>query len=256
MKILSIDWDYFFPSSVLYDWAHMESPLMIDIVWQLRCGHIHPRTKEEVLDHYLPNVPDGFWDFVINRFKIPVVVADSHFHIWDMIGSAYDGESIHIDSIDAHHDCGYANDDPEMVRCSNWAHQCRLVHYVDTMTLIYPEWRKEEEEGWDEDSIRPEEITTSLPDPQEYDVIFACRSGAWTPPWCDADFMKFLKDGGFKSIEAPFDDILTKVRYPATMEEALKVRATHREAFVTASVSSSSFIKIRQEKGSKVKEEM
>ena len=30
--------------------------------------------------------------------------------------------------------------------------------------------------------------------PREYDIVFVCRSGAWTPPWTDDKWITFVRE--------------------------------------------------------------
>ena len=260
MRILTIDWDFFFPSPIGYDWGHGESPLLVDLIWPLRCDHVHMSSGKEVLEHYLPDVPEGFWNIVTNRSKLPVIVGDSHAYIWYIIREIDPLEDgfVELTNIDAHHDCGYHNDDDENVRCSNWAGVSKMVGYVEYYRLFYPEWRKEEKEGFDESlsfDHRPEEVEMGiLPPPQDYDVVYVCRSGAWTPPWCDGDFRAWIESAGFKEVQTPYDEIMTTSRPPATMEEAKKVRDDFRKMRPIAGntnfleVPSSQFMNVKQEK--------
>jgi len=61
--------------------------------------------------------------------------------------------------------------------------------------------------------------------PDEFDVVdlHVCRSGCWTPPWHDAQFLEFIKDAPTSvrlpmQIDdwCPFDD-----RYNGEMKEAI-----------------------------------
>jgi len=114
MKILSIDWDYFFPNSEMYDWGENENIFAsFEIIWQKRLSDLNRITKKSVLDEYKPTIPTDFWFIISNNPYI--FVADSHDYIWNFLNKA------EVYSLDAHHDCGYYLN-KNKVDCGNWAH--------------------------------------------------------------------------------------------------------------------------------------
>ena len=76
-NILSIDWDYFFPTTDNYDWgANEEYTLYLETIWVTRCADKNYVTKKNVLDEYKPKVPKDFWSIVLNDPSI--YVGESH----------------------------------------------------------------------------------------------------------------------------------------------------------------------------------
>ena len=228
-RILSIDWDYFFPDSMPYDMGHSErhGPLMQEILWSTRAASHHQVSGQSLLDHYIPTIPPGFWDIVKGVPK-QVYVADSHLKIWVVISPLLFAQ---VTSLDAHHDCAY---NPQrklsaktIVDCGNWGYWSRQTFNTGRLDLWYPGWRKSSPEqfGGRQRAYKPTTLNYGLPAPAEYDFVFICRSGAWTPPWFDKDFLWFSQSlGRQKCLEnvEPRDLTMEKARETAAHWEAQK----------------------------------
>jgi hypothetical protein len=186
MKILSIDWDYYFPDSFAYDWGHQEKVFFLEAIWQIRTTNHNLITGKEAMDEFVPTIPKDFWKRVLKEGTTPpIFVAESHASI-----SALPFTGASVTNLDAHHDCGYGRN--PSLECGNWA--SHLGSRIKEYHLCYPEWRKIGAEGKSE--RQPDSIINGLPEPENYDIIFVCRSGCWTPPWYDTKFRSFLKQSG------------------------------------------------------------
>lgn len=202
MKLLTVDWDYFFPmpnpdsdeSFMLYDWAQSESEFLIRHIWESRAqGFVMNGLP-------LPRVEgwSGFW----NQFKI---ADDATLYMGESHLFAIDPEVREdIDEVwlfDAHHDAGYRGDESilrdgeERWECENWMVWYDLIGA--DLHVRYPEWR-----AWALDR-EPEPMATldrqvvsetNMPDDVVFDRIYVCRSGAWVPPWCDAEFNAWAEE--------------------------------------------------------------
>lgn len=208
MKLLSIDWDYFFPmleedGSALYDWGHREVTLYIDgPLWPMRAGAF----MRQGLD--LPGVNDhwtGFWDRF--RFAEGAQLYFGESHSWAADQRVTEGIT-GLWSYDAHHDCGYHPEDLTLAMtqgrydCGSWV-LCYWPQIADVRThwddpldihVRYPgwkDWRSAEESC----SIFDVDRATDLMGEETpvFDRVFVCRSGAWVPPWCDLDYEKFVE---------------------------------------------------------------
>jgi len=223
MNILSIDWDYFFPDSMPYDWGHNENNfLYYDIIWQTRVSSINIFTREECLEAFIPTIPNDFWNIVTNRPKL--YVADSHFRIWSMLDMIGNVKS--ITNLDAHHDCGYRlpKIDDDFVDCGNWGRWAVLLGKTDELNLHYPQWRQGEEEWSDENQpLELNNVSYELPKPQDYDAIFVCRSSSWTPPWFDGLFETLIDNAPFSSKEI-IDNSLDIKRSITNIEDACSIK--------------------------------
>jgi hypothetical protein len=204
MRLLSIDWDYFVPSidqdflpapggRVPYAFGGGETfpDHMIDALWDSRAavlamrGGALPGTSGEERD---------FWDrFRIDRHAV-LYYADSHAQA----AHAAVREGItSVWSFDAHHDCGYegALEDVDRlgwVGCANW--MCYYFLRGAELHVRYPAWRR--------DALMRElpplcPVERQLDDgeipAESFDMIFICRSSAWTPPWLDDAFDTLLR---------------------------------------------------------------
>jgi len=221
-KILSIDWDYFFPNSEPYDWGTNEdNPVYRDVVWATRCFWLNPFTKREAIFEYLPTVPQDFWSIVTNRPKL--YIADSHRDIWKLL-QTFPGCS--VTNLDAHHDCGYQGILRDRVDCGNWGHHGRTFiagKLISELHLCYPRWRLTEEEP--APVTDPTTVSYLPPEPQDYDAVFLCRSSCWCPPWRDTDFKKLIESSQLH--HSSLDPDFLERRRP-TLTEALKIRRQHR----------------------------
>ena len=227
MRILSIDWDYFFPPSQEYDWgAHEDNPIFHEVIWYARCNARNIITREHVLDEYIPTIPDTFWNIVTNN--PPMVVSNSHLGIWPYIK---DNRDIYLTNIDAHHDCGYGTEEEtkrmlcsrsSQIDCSNWGLFGCYEHKIRQFIQVYPLWRSTHVESW-ESSPKSSAVglvweeQCQLPMPKAYDLVFVCRSSCWTPPWYDTRFSEFLDESG---LEYEFLDRLVQRERSPDLEEA------------------------------------
>jgi len=222
MKILSIDWDFFFPDSTPYDWGHRESPLFIDMLWSTRTASHNPFTKKSVIEEYRPEVPKDFWRIVTNR-PSRLLMAESHCHIFDLLIFPEPAEVVNLD---AHHDLGYGPGDKDLncIHAGNWVWAAKKMKCVSSYTLCYPEWRRGHEEPRKKDKTK---VVYGLPEPAEYDMVFICRSGAWTPPWYDDQFW-MLTEGAMSGSR---DTHVELHKRELTMATALKLRKKDEKVF-------------------------
>ena len=84
MKILSIDWDYFFPDSSPYDWGHNESMFYLEAIWPMRLASVNMWTGQEAFSEYVPTIPRNFWKRVVKN-KPEIYYAESHASIAGML---------------------------------------------------------------------------------------------------------------------------------------------------------------------------
>jgi len=213
MKILSIDWDYFYPDSAPYDWgANEEKGIFYEIIWSIRASNRNLVTQAFALDEYVPTIPRNFWKRVVSNNPAVMMVADSHFALFDLLRNA------DLTHLDAHHDCGYCDigkdfqSDQAHVDCGNWGRWGKFMGKIETNRLYYPEWRKEYDETKPPTWIL-DEMNYGLPEPEDYDMIFVCRSSCWTPPWFDKKFRSFVQRA--PAMKKQFmDDMCQKIRKP------------------------------------------
>lgn len=202
-RILSVDWDFFFPipyddDDYLYDWGHQENPLYISsTLWSIRAA-MFIRAKKK-----LPKTNGAEQDFwknfnQLNLSKINLYYADSHVKITDLqpiLSSFY----YVVDNYDAHHDC-YVTPEQSIkdryVDCSSWT--LKFWSSKGSIHWIYPQWMDKRRIKADQPvCVMASSKFVENPTPYRapvYDAVFVCRSGAWTPPWTDEQFLQFVAD--------------------------------------------------------------
>lgn len=204
--LLSVDWDYFFPSGektdkwALWDWGHSEKfgAELLQVLWQSRAVGFR---------HYKMDLPDTsgeeltFW----NRFKFSddckLFVGDSHK------GAIRPEVSLSIFEVwnyDAHADCGYHKDAlknikrDQRVACEDWMLGYNIVNALDGSDLHvrYPSWRDYAMTDEPKPSLKgvDRQVDDQKPVDIIFDRIFIARSGAWVPPWLDDKWERFIDD--------------------------------------------------------------
>jgi hypothetical protein len=210
MRILSIDWDYFFPDISEYDFITNESvPLFYETIWTLRTACKSIFNKKDIIDDYIPNIPSDFWSIMINR--PPLFVSEKHSDILSILSNSI------VYHLDAHHDCGYQED--KNCNSGNWGMVGLRCKLIKELHLYYPAWRIPRQEN--DPMFAPTSIHFDLPAAQRYDRVFVCRSGCWTPPWFDLQFQAFITASKCKI--NIIDDYALVLRKPS-MAEAIKCR--------------------------------
>ena len=186
---LTIDWDYFIPEDLTWDLSHKESQFYHSTLWGTR-GHLIRKmvtTGEE----------NDFWPRLWNKISPPesTIVTDSHLGIWDDAG-------LHLSRtvviIDQHHDV-FNDASTGKVDCANW-----LAAWLGNDDKRRAIWVKAPHTWEDEiPSYARRKITVlknieNLPSLLTPIGCHICRSGAWTPPWLDGKFKKFVQRSGMK----------------------------------------------------------
>jgi hypothetical protein len=199
LRLLSVDWDYFFPVPVpgqpdhaLYDWSHADSPFFRDLVWDGRAAAFLANGRD------LPTTTGadvGFWSRFAFAPGARLIVADSHACL--ALPALLEGVA-EVVSFDAHHDAGYKPESLAVVErgrwhCDTWAilYQGEGAH-VD---VRYPPWLDrpgrtpgDREAGPLVDVLLSRTIDQGGPEPGPFDRAFLCRSAGWMPPWLDDRF--------------------------------------------------------------------
>jgi len=196
-NILSIDWDYFFPDVAPYDWGHTEnrSPMPQQLLWTIRAGNGDMYGKNRpAIDYIKPSGAEkNFWNYIKFKEHSLLAICESHSDLHAIVDKVLVAKKIGVWNFDAHHDL-YHKDELD---CANWPHHLITDGYIKLKDyhLIMPAWAKEANvmcnSAYRRDRV---DVRYDMPeDLPEFDMIFICRSGAWTPPWCDADWIKFIE---------------------------------------------------------------
>lgn len=210
MRILSVDWDYFFPSSHIYDWGHGETAgsnnLYGSIIWPLRFHNrsIYDQENEalKASNYYWPDesLLCNFWSKTVAGAPGMIFCADSHLRLAEVLRLlSEDGQQFSTCfNYDAHHDWQYENspNPRETIDCGNWAKASIVNNYIEQYKLFYPPWRKQHAEVNDEWYLKCVDKAeyTIQEEPLEFSLIFICQSRSWCPPWADNRFTFFVNE--------------------------------------------------------------
>lgn len=207
-NVLSIDYDYFVKCSADYrDWNFPDGgnenlpSTVIDCIWQSRYATTPDLDTIDILEDEFDTVSE----LVINLSKkgVPVYYFDSHKYAFDIITNAALQEikltNLKITNIDFHsdvYDFGVAGD-TEPVDCGNWFRKIVELFNLYGGNSINKDYlwiaRDDSDKSpWVDSKVyygnlvhasdnRP--ISQYLD--EYYDLIYICRSGAWTPPHLD-----------------------------------------------------------------------
>lgn len=233
-KLLVIDWDYFFPVNddpsrnpnwMLYDWGHRETPLFISgPLWAHRAiGFL-----TNGLD--LPGLSDewrGFWGRFTFTRNPRFHVADSNAYAAhdDVMRDAYYDE---VWLYDAHHDAGYDKASvvesraqrrqaiADRISAGRWGCDDWMILYHATgarLHVRYPKWKVWAFDNEPMATLDDRHLDRQIDTPDNrptgpFSGVFLCRSGAWTPPWHDKAFLRFISRSpmGLRLNLATFDD--------------------------------------------------
>ena len=189
--MLSVDWDYFIPESNIQDWSHRESLLYLTTIWPTRCDWIDKTTTTGEHLTFWHDVRKRFPEMA-QRITRTVEVSDSHAWIWPTLSSVQPDAIV---LVDAHHDCWCPKEDRrEQVGCDTWGWQ-----YLNLYPRVKIYWMRAKWSHFpapdevSEDRVCIIESLDELPNDMEIWDVHACRSGCWTPPWHDAEFLEFVR---------------------------------------------------------------
>jgi len=194
LRVLSVDWDWMFPSTDEYDWGHSEDKAFFyDILWATRAGSVGMTNEKRAIDHVLPEERlNGFWKRTLDGHPMFLAIVDSHKGLYEWL-KANKATQADVVNFDAHHDFGYGRS--KQLDCGNWARLGMDEGLIRSYRVVYPPWRKEDPE----EDPRPKvpkscrfELSTELPPKDAYDAVFICRSSCWTPSWCDDKWLAFI----------------------------------------------------------------
>ena len=222
MRVLSVDWDYFFPDAFPFDWGHREESLYFEAIWSMRVAD-RDRTGKSVLDIMIPDkeVLRGFWKKVCLNNPIMLYISESHADLGFILK---DLQTEELYNFDAHHDFCYGETIPSDPDCGSWAGYLLKKNRLKKYHVIYPEWRKDSPENkpkiMDQFSSKIN-IHHEIPKMPSIDLVFICRSYAWTPPWADdawKRFINFWKNDSFLWENKIIAPSVLKSRHPSIKE--------------------------------------
>lgn len=206
------------PGYALFDWGHAEKGIyLMPWLWGVRAGQwrrwgydieqvvsIDPERGATPLDVFVRELTE--------RFDLPEgYAAESHVQAYPALMATFEslglrrGSGMEVINFDAHHDLGYGKHSAtrEDVDCGDWLLAALRMGYTEYATIVYPDWKGDREwepgvEWREEYADRISIYTWSEWLEVAYERkaaagLFACRSGAWTPPWLDGQFEELLE---------------------------------------------------------------
>lgn len=196
--LLSIDWDYFVYTENGLWGSYTENTRSLVDLWYKR--YIQEKMRgRDIQDRYrLSPELDVFWEKIREHFRFTgnaqVYVSDSHVLSYD---TAKENACDTVILFDSHADLGYGGLSSLNfeVNCSNWLGKLLKDGLIAKAVVVYSPYTSEKPEffgsmnrlfdigyrGFDE-----------LDKGIGVSAVHICRSGAWTPPWLDEEFSRFV----------------------------------------------------------------
>lgn len=226
---LSIDWDFFCYDREEWGFVYADHEAFRGShVWELRAQQLRQLGGDLVAETDLARSnpqPKDFWSRLQGlgyRFTSTkaVIVADSHQWAYNVFRrSLFEGPSTQetrLVHFDAHHDLTYnmlrfeEEAGREHVTCENWQLMTLLSQIGLRSLVVYPEWKglREWEQSFSQHYEKTPELAHALDRMVEpcvwpsrrvqesagdVELVYICRSSAWTPPWHDGAFQQFVE---------------------------------------------------------------
>lgn len=199
INVLSIDFDFFqlvdadTIMSCYPDGLDLPTKLT-EIVWAGRYSSHGCNEKEKLLNVKVnEKLLDEVLEVVLNntRYNTKFMVANSHKHIYQMMISEISHglvDSMHIYNLDMHHD--FVNSNSE-IDCGNWLGYAVKNFDNCKATWIYNPVSPEMFDFSELKSLEKRKTLRCLKN-KEFDLVYLCRSDAWTPPHLDNYFTELV----------------------------------------------------------------
>lgn len=185
LQILSVDWDYFIMATMetrvkLFPDGGDYAPLLEDRVWQT---HYASEPKLTGVKTYTREVAE-LRQFLFKNINVAVASAlvNSHKYCYDFVHKYFWGRPLKIVNIDFHHDV-YNNHIG--VSHGNW-----LLKLCEESDKIHPYWVARPSSGKNDMGIELPTISFKEAIAGEYQGVFVCRSGLYSPPHLDRVFVE------------------------------------------------------------------
>lgn len=217
-RILSIDWDYFIDASLVYRLhnfpdGHVFGQRLESIIWSTHYASVTSLTKIGVNAKALTKVKE----YVIARINSgrvkAVFCAYNHDELYPFIHrhiGAVRGDKLSLTNIDFHHDTWDL--DNGVVDSGNWLTHLK-AEFGDSANMRWVGCK--DSPGSDYSWLNPISLSAALK--LEYDYIFICRSGLWSPPHLDGRFndlaYAMAAEAQKRNVTTLLDDNIFNVRY-------------------------------------------
>jgi hypothetical protein len=201
--LLTVDWDYFIPFKKEWFFSYIENERNSLQLWYKR--YIMAKLQGEDLEKSVRASSERleFWKSIKNILPfyrgVKVFVSESHKFAYYL---AKNFNCDRVISFDSHSDLGYsglASLEFE-VNCANWLGKLFKDDIIKEAMVVYSPYSLEKPSDFEEfiNLYRIDFVFSvdKLPKDSLISVIHIARSGAWTPPWLDKDFVRFVNSLG------------------------------------------------------------
>jgi hypothetical protein len=206
--LLTVDWDYFVPFKEEWFFSYIENKRNSIDIWYKR--YIIAKLKGEDLEKTIKVAPERihFWKNIKNILPfhkhVKVFISDSHKFAYYL---AKNFGCERVISFDSHSDLGYNGFESFQfeVNSANWLGKLFVDGVIRDAFIVYGPYSMEKAENFKEFlslyKINFPLSVEDLPKDSFVQVVHVARSGAWTPPWLDGEFMKFVNGMGLHYYE-------------------------------------------------------
>ena len=223
MNILSIDFDYFadcdsaFRAMHFPDGGNEYNSLLNNIVWSgnYASGRLNKEPIESI--GVLEKKLDYVCGILQQQMPDKILIADSHTHAYEFVKNNCNDIDGYVDlyNIDYHPDTYNSGDDE--VHCGNWLKKLLVEKIVDDAFWI----AREDSEAETDKFLIPTKLEEI--DGIDFDLIFICRSGWWSPPHLDDIFIeKLLKPMQLLGYPCEYEVLLENSRYDEEFQKNIK----------------------------------
>jgi hypothetical protein len=195
INVLSIDWDYYINASndIRNEWfPNIPEDILTEEerteLWEPYYKKYNIKTIDLLRDE-LDKTKNIIRNNINNNKNIIKMVNESHRYIYCIINqilSESREKSITVFNIDHHHDMYQYHKYDEKVNCSNWV--TILKEELENNFEYYWIKREDSEEYSLAGKIECNICTIDDISDKVFDIIFLCKSGAWSPPHLDSQY--------------------------------------------------------------------
>lgn len=239
LKVLSIDWDYFIKAtnderSIMFPDGGNEnlSPYIQNVIWTSHYGSPAYNLEKIGVDREalkkIRFVLNNQRNIKSHHLAAAMAITDSHKYAYDFIENSLESpqQPIEVYNVDFHHDIYDICDTYDItdngvpgdssINCGNWLR--KLCENYE----VKPHWVAREDSDPEADFQEPIPRAT-LDDLMniQFDVVFICRSGMWSPPHLDIEFIRLVSPFVHKWHSIGDENIL-KSRYNAEFKKTVE----------------------------------
>lgn len=200
-RLLTIDWDYFMPYIGEMNTSYLENKRNIERHWYKMYLENKQIGKDITTRLKTGDILDNFWDKLRLNFYFKrdtkLIVSDSHKIAYDIVK---DNECTEVCNIDSHTDLGYGGI-PSLdfeVNCANWLGKLFKDKIIRKSNIILSPYSVEKPADFKEINNKYNIEYNDRDINMDIDIVHICRSGAWTAPWLDNEFYKFINDSNLE----------------------------------------------------------